>query len=62
MCDMVLGLDYYDDGSGWSQEALFIGLVTLPIFHISNRGEPACSTARAPERTASGIGRSYSTV
>ena len=32
--DRALGLDYDTEGSGWSNKALFIGAVTLPIIYV----------------------------
>ncbi|CAN5156647.1 N/A [soil metagenome] len=34
LTDLALGLGYYDDGSKWTRQALFIGLVALPIFYL----------------------------
>ena len=52
--DTALGLNYYDGGSAWTRQALFLGLVILPIFYLLGMVWAWIRRAKVRAKTRSG--------
>ena len=58
--DMALGLNYYDDGSLLTRQALFLGLVALPIFYILSMVWAWVHRTKIRAKTRSGVAGLFS--
>ncbi len=58
--DMALGLNYYDDGSLLTRQALFLGLVALPIFYILSMVWAWVHRTKLRAKTRSGVAGLFS--
>jgi len=57
--DMALGLDYYD-GSESTRQALFLGLIVLPIFYLLSMVWAWLRRAKVRAKTRSGVSGLFS--
>ncbi len=57
---LALGLHYNEDGALWTRQALFLGVVILPVFYLLSMGWAWLRRAKVRAKTRSGVAGVFS--